>query len=128
MTEQTQPARGIKLCSTCGADLFRYLPRLVVGGQEFQAEGGYYAHEYAGGTCSQGCAQTFAIVEVGRELLKLLRVMSFPTYSIADDRGLPTGQVGPRHSWPAAEPAPHPTDQEPSSPVPKPSWWDKADY
>jgi len=82
-----------------------------------------------GNTCSPECARTFVIVEVGRELLKLLRVMSFPTYSIADDRGLPTGQVGPRHSWPAAEPAPHPTDQEPSPPAtPKPSWWDKADY
>jgi hypothetical protein len=102
-----------------------------------------------GDTCSPECARTFVIVEVGHELLKLLRVLAHPVYystpeggvtpippshleamkhgmgggatwdedqgryvPVMDDRGLPTGQVGPRHSWPAAEPAPHPTDEE----------------
>jgi len=98
-----------------------------------------------GNTCSPECARTFVIVEVGRELLKLLRAMAAPVYYVTppsgvepippshleatkhgmgggatwdegqeryvpvDDHGLPTGQVGPRHSWPAAEAAPHPT-------------------
>ena len=107
---QTRNEAGFSPCTVCGKQSLDWWP-------------------YPGGTCSQECVRTLVVVEVGRELLKLLRVMSFPTYSIADDRGLPTGQVGPRHSWPAAEPAPHPTDQEPSPPAtPKPSWWDKADY
>jgi len=85
-----------------------------------------------GDTCSQECARTLVIVEVGRELLKLLRVLAYPVYYSTPEGGItpvPPGQVGPRHSWPAAEPAPHPTDQEPSPPAtPKPSWWDEADY
>ena len=70
---------------------------------------------FAGGTCSQECARTLVIVEVGRELLKLLRVLACPVYYSTpegDVTPVPPGQVGPRHSWPAAEPAPHPTDEE----------------
>ena len=77
--------------------------------------GSLYGAEYPGGTCSQECARTFAIVEVGRELLKLLRVLACPVYYSTPEGGVtpvPPGQVGPRHSWPAAEPAPHPTDEE----------------
>ena len=35
-----------------------------------------------GDTCSQECARTFVIVEVGRELLKLLSAMATPVYYI----------------------------------------------
>jgi len=141
MTEQTQPARGIKFCPTCGGDMFRPFPTSF--------DRGSYCFEYAGGTCSQACAITFVIVEMGRELLKLLRAMAYPVYYSTPKGGVtpipPSHLEAMKHgmgggaTWDEgqgryvpveeAEPAPHPTDQEPSPPAtPKPSWWDEADY
>jgi len=76
---------------------------------------------YPGGTCSQECARTLVIVEVGRELLKLLRVIAAPVYYTTPEGGL-APMIGPLHSYPAAEPAPHPTGpgEEPSLP------WDQG--
>ena len=82
-----------------------------------------------GDTCSQECARTLVIVEVGRELLKLLRVLAYPVYYSTPEGGVtpipPSHLEAMKHgmgggaTWDEgqgryvpveeAEPAPHPT-------------------
>jgi len=87
--------------------------------------GGIYSPTYPGGTCSRECARTFAIVEAAHELSALIRLMAYPVYTTTPEGGL-TPVVGPRHSYPAAEPAPEP--KPPWGDGPKPDWWGGVDY
>jgi hypothetical protein len=97
--------------------------------------GSLYGAEYPGGTCSQECARTFAIVEVGRELLKLLCTMAMPTYYIdklplisqEDAARIVASGAGTSPSVPPFARTPLPPEP-PWGDGPKPDWWDKADY
>ena len=60
---QTRNEAGFYLCTVCGKQSLDWWL-------------------YPGGTCSQECARTLVIVEVGRELLVLLRAMATPVYYI----------------------------------------------
>ena len=104
---QTRNEAGFCPCTVCGKQSLDWWP-------------------YPGDTCSQECARTHVIVEVGRELLVLLRAMATPVYYIDKLPLVSREQV--EDIIEGRKQAPHPADQEPSSPVPKPSWWDKADY
>jgi len=78
MTERTS-------CPVCGTATY-----ITAGGADYRDTefGTRISTALANGTCSQECARTFALVEVGRGLMELLRTMAYPVYYSTPEGGV----------------------------------------